>query len=77
MFYNVSKTVFAYFGALFCLDVGFGLAFMITHQCVEDNPFLSYSRYRKLIKFASIISSFFKIIFSFFRVFAMVLGTFY
>merc|ERR1719507_1331368 len=42
MFYNVSKTVFAYFGALACLDIGFGLGFMITHQCADINPFLSY-----------------------------------
>ena len=78
MFYNVSKTVFAYFGALACLDIGFSLAFMITHQCVETNPFLSYYRYRKLIiLIARIISNYFIIVFSFFRVFSMVLGTYY
>ena len=53
MFYNVSQTVFAYFGALICLDIGFGLAFMITHQCATDkddnpdNPFQGFYRYIK------------------------------
>ena len=47
MYYNVSKTVFAYLGALICLDIGFGLAFMITHQCVDDNPFKGIYRYIK------------------------------
>ena len=54
MFYNVSKTVFAYLGALICLDIGFGLAFMITHQCAQDedgnavNPFQGFYRYIKM-----------------------------
>ena len=47
MYFNVIKTVFAYLGALICLDIGFGLAFMITHQCVDDNPFKGIYRYIK------------------------------
>ena len=41
MFYSIIKNIMAYLIAMFFLVIGFGLAFMITCQCLGDNPFES------------------------------------